>query len=53
MQYIICVVMILEKYEVFAALMVGASLLTTSINYILLYFNFKKIKKIAEKVILV
>ncbi len=48
-QYLICIIYVLERLYLFAGINIGFSFLTTSINYILLYRSFAKIKAIAEK----
>jgi magnesium-transporting ATPase (P-type) len=48
-QYLCSLIYILESVAVFGVLMIVFSFITTSINYALLYFSYKKIKKIAEK----
>ena len=48
LQYITCVIYILEGFISFACIMLGFSLLTTIINYLMLRSNFIKIKEIAE-----
>jgi magnesium-transporting ATPase (P-type) len=34
-----------------AFLLLGSSVITTSVNYILLYISYKKIKEIAERIV--
>ena len=49
MQYVICVIFAFEKLITYLVIYILFSVLTTTINYILLYISFKKIKDIAEK----
>jgi len=42
--YIVCVAYILEKNYQFAAIMVGFSVISASIAYIMLRLSYKKIK---------
>lgn len=44
MQYIVCATYIIEKNYMFAAIMLGFSIITTIINYIMLRLSYKKIK---------
>lgn len=48
-QYFVSLVFILERATLFGVLMIAFSLLTTSINYILLVRSYNKIKQTAEK----
>lgn len=48
-QYGICVIFILEKLYLYAGIYLGFSIITTTINYILLYRSFTKIKDMAER----
>lgn len=50
-QYLAAVIYIVEKLSELAILLLGSSVITTSINYILLYISYRKIKEIAEKVV--
>ena len=50
LQYIICVIWILLDIWIFSVIMLIFSFITTSVNYLLLYLSFKKIKEMAEKV---
>ena len=51
MQYVVCAAFIVERVYIFAAVMLGFTLLTTTINYIFLYVSYRKIQSMAEKVI--
>lgn len=51
LQYLICIIYFFEKISTFAILMIVFSLVTTTINYILLYISFRKIKEIAENIV--
>jgi|JI7StandDraft_1071085.scaffolds.fasta_scaffold108956_1 uncharacterized membrane protein len=51
LQYIVCAAFIGEGYLTFAILNIVFSIITTSINYILTYISYKKIKDMAEKVV--
>ena len=48
-QYFIVLLLILEKLELFGILMLGSTIVTVTINYIMLYLSYAKIKAIAEK----
>lgn len=48
-QYIICIIYILQRLNIYTALYLGFSFLTTTINYIMLYRSYTKIKEMAEK----
>lgn len=50
-QYLASVIYIIVKLTELAVLLLGASVITTSINYILLYISYRKIKEIAEVVV--
>lgn len=50
-QYLAAVIYIIEKLSELAILLLGSSVITTSINYILLYISYRKIKEMAEKVV--
>ena len=50
-QYIICAIYYAESYGMFATLILAFSFVTTTINYIITYISYKKIKKMAEKII--
>jgi len=50
LQYLAAVIYIIEKLSELAFVLLGASIITTSINYILLYLSYRKIKEIAERV---
>lgn len=52
-QYLAAVIYIIEKLELLAILLIGGSVATTTINYVLLYFSYQKIKDIAEKTVTV
>lgn len=43
-QYLAAVIYVIEKMPPLAALLIGASIITTSINYIILYVSYRKIK---------
>jgi hypothetical protein len=47
-QYLLCVVYIIERNYQFAGILIGFSVLTTSINYFLRKSSFTKVKEIAE-----
>jgi len=46
-QYVICILLIFERLVLFAVINICFSVLTTSINYYLLYRSFTKIKEMA------
>jgi magnesium-transporting ATPase (P-type) len=48
-QYISSIIYVLENVGLFGAMMVLFGFLTTSINYVLLYKSYQKIKETAEK----
>lgn len=50
-QYMAAVIYIIEKMPELSVLLIGASIFTTSINYIILYISYRKIKEIAEVVV--
>ena len=52
-QYFVSLVYFLEGFLSFALIMVFFGFLTTTINYILLTFSYKKIKETAEKMFMV
>lgn len=47
LQYIICITLALENLIIYVYLYIAFSLTTTTINYILLYLSFLKIRDIA------
>ena len=49
LQYIFCVVYILAKYVTFSATLLSFVFFTTLINYVLLYFSYRKIRDMAER----
>ena len=49
LQYIVCIAFFVQRLYMFGALNLGFSLLTTIINYILIYISYRNIKKMAEK----
>ena len=49
LQYIFCLAYILSGYVELGILLVSMVMITTVVNYILLYFNYKKLKDIAER----
>ena len=49
MQYVVCATFILERNYQFTGIMLGFSLITTIINYVLLRLSYKKIQEIADK----
>lgn len=51
LQYIVCIALFVQKLFTFAILNLVFSVITTSINYIMVYFSYKKIKDMAEKVV--
>ena len=52
-QYFVSLIYFLEGFLSFALIMVLFGFLTTTINYVLLTFSYKKIKETAEKMFLV
>jgi cation-transporting ATPase 13A2 len=50
-QYLAAVIYIIQKLSELAMLLLGSSVITTSINYIMLYISYRKIKEMAEKVV--
>lgn len=52
-QYLAAVIYIFEKMPELSILLIGASIITTSINYVILYISYRKIKEIAEVVVTV
>lgn len=50
-QYMAAVIYIIEKMPELSVLLIGASVVTTSINYVILYVSYRKIKQIAEVVL--
>lgn len=50
-QYLAAVIYVIEKLQELAILLLGSSVITTSINYILLYISYRKIKEIAERIV--
>ena len=52
-QYMAAVIYIIEKMPELSVLLIGASVLTTSTNYVILYISYRKIKDIAEVVVTV
>lgn len=48
-QYIICIIFIFENLVLYTIVNIVFSVLTTSINYLLLYRSYLKIKEIAER----
>ena len=48
-QYLVSIVYILENVAIFGVLMIVFGFITTSINYVLLYRSYQKIKETAEK----
>lgn len=53
LQYIVCIAYIIENITTFAIFSLCFSFVTTTINYILVYLSYKKIKDMAEKTITV
>lgn len=49
LQYFFCFAFFLQGYAPFSITLLAFTLITVTINYILLFFSFKKIKEIAEK----
>ena len=49
LQYIFCVVFIFEGYATFSIALLVFSFAAATLNYILLYISYSKIKKVAEK----
>jgi magnesium-transporting ATPase (P-type) len=48
-QYVICIIFLFEKLFLYVGVYLGFSFFTTSVNYILLYRSYLKIKEMAEK----
>lgn len=48
-QYAICIILAFERLYIYTGIYLGFSFVTTSINYILLYRSFVKIRDMAEK----
>lgn len=46
-QYLAAVIYLVQKIATLAILLLSASILTVSLNYILLYISYKKIKEMA------
>lgn len=53
LQYLVCIAFFIQNLFTFAILNIGFSIVTTSINYVLTYLSYKKIKDMAEKTIIV
>jgi len=51
LQYIVCVALFVQRLFTFAILNLIFSIITTSINYVLTYLSYKKIKDMAEKIV--
>lgn len=51
LQYIVCIALFVEGYLTFAILNLAFSVITTTINYILTYLSYRKIKDMAEKIV--
>lgn len=51
LQYLVCIALFIESLLTFAILNLVFSVITTSINYVLTYLSYKKIKDMAEKII--
>lgn len=49
LQYFFCVMFFVQNYAPFSIALLFFSFLTTTINYIMLWVSYKKIKEIAEK----
>jgi magnesium-transporting ATPase (P-type) len=49
LQYLVSAVYILEGTAIFGIIMIFFSFITTSINYVLLYYSYQQIKQSAEK----
>ena len=47
LQYLVCIAYFVEGYLIFTILNLVFSIITTTINYILTYFSYKKIKEMA------
>lgn len=47
-QYMAAVIYVIEKMPELSVLLIGASVVTTSINYVILYLSYRKVKQIAE-----
>ena len=44
LQYIVCIAFIVERLQLFAILTLALSFVTTTINYVIAYISFLKIK---------
>lgn len=53
LQYVFCFIFILEGYTPFAIALLFFSFVAATINYILLYISYDKIKEMAERKIIV
>lgn len=51
LQYIVCIAFFVQGLTLFAVLNLVFSIITTTINYILTYLSYRKIKDMAEKTI--
>lgn len=51
LQYIVCIAFFVQGLLTFAILNLAFSIITTTINYILVYLSYRKIKDMAEKII--
>ena len=49
LQYIFCISFILSNYVLFGASLIAFAIITTIINYILLYKSYRKIQDMAER----
>ena len=53
LQYFFCFIYFIQSYLSFSIALLGFSFVTTTINYVMLYISFRKIKDMAEKKIAV
>ena len=53
LQYIFCIIFILENFIPFAVALLTFSFIGITINYIMLYISFDKIKMMAERKIII
>lgn len=53
LQYIVCVAFFVERLITFSIVLLGFTFISTTVNYIFLYYSYWKIAKVAEKLTLV
>ena len=53
LQYLVCAAFIIQRLITFAVISIFFSIFTTTINYVLSYISYKKIKEMAEKTVMV